>query len=71
MDHIHASVGHPSRTYLQQFCMDTGCSLEDLPGVMDRESQGNMCKQHNLIMISYFYTWNCDIALDFCALSIV
>ena len=29
------SVGQPRRTYLQQLCADTGCSLEDLPGAMD------------------------------------
>ena len=48
----YASVGQPTRTYLQQLCADTRCSLEDLPGVMDdkdwwrereRESQGNLC----------------------------
>ena len=33
--HIHASVDRPTRTYLQQLWTDTGCSLEDLPGVMD------------------------------------
>ena len=31
----HTSVGQPTRTYLLQLCTDTGCSLEDLPGVMD------------------------------------
>ena len=30
-----AGVGHPLRTYLQQLCTDTGCSLEDLPNAMD------------------------------------
>ena len=33
--HVRAKVGRPARTYLQQLCADTGCSLEDLPGVMD------------------------------------
>ena len=28
------SVGWPTRTYLQQLCTDTGCSLEDLPVVV-------------------------------------
>ena len=28
------SVGRPARTYLQQLCTDTGCSLEDLPEAM-------------------------------------
>ena len=26
---------HRSKTYLEKLCMDTGCSLEDLAGVMD------------------------------------
>ena len=30
-----AKAGRPDRTYIQQLCADTGCSLEDLPGVMD------------------------------------
>ena len=30
-----AKAGWPSKTYMQQLGVDTGCSLEDLPGVMD------------------------------------
>ena len=33
--HGRAKVGRPARTFLQQLCVNTGCSLEDLPGVMD------------------------------------
>ena len=33
--HECASVGQPARTYLHQLYVDTGCSLEDLPGAMD------------------------------------
>ena len=33
--HGHARVGRPVRTYIQQLCMDTGRSLEDLPGAKD------------------------------------
>ena len=33
--HGRAKVGRPARTYIQQVCTDTGCSLEDLPGAMD------------------------------------
>ena len=29
------SVGRPTRTYLQQLCTDTGCSLEDLQEATD------------------------------------
>ena len=30
-----AKTGRPAKTYTQQLCVDTGCSLEDLPGAMD------------------------------------
>ena len=33
--HRRAKAGHPARTYMQQLCADTGCSLEDLPEAMD------------------------------------
>ena len=36
--HGRAKAGRPARTYIQQLCDDTGCSLEDLPEAMnDRE----------------------------------
>ena len=30
-----ANAGRPARKYIQQLCVDTGYSLEDLPGAMD------------------------------------
>ena len=33
--HGRSSVGQLTRAYLQQFCTDTGCCLEDLPDAMD------------------------------------
>ena len=30
-----AKVGRPARTYIQQLCVDTRCSLEDITGAMD------------------------------------
>ena len=30
-----AKVGQPAKTYIQQLCTDTGCSLEDLRGAMN------------------------------------
>ena len=33
--HGQTKVGWPARTYIQQLCADTECSLEDLPGAMD------------------------------------
>ena len=37
--HGCASVGQPTRIYRQQLCMDTGCSLEDLPEVMGHRDE--------------------------------
>ena len=31
----HANASQAARTYLQQLSIDTGCSLEDLPGAMN------------------------------------
>ena len=33
--HGQAKAGRPARTYIQQLCVDTGCSPEDLPEVID------------------------------------
>ena len=50
--HGHISVGLPAKTYIHHLCVDTRCSLEDLPRTMadrDRwqESQGNSyCQAH-------------------------
>ena len=33
--HGRAKVGRPARTYIQQLCVDTGCSPEDLLGAMN------------------------------------
>ena len=62
--HERASVRQPARTYRQQLCTDTGCSLEDLTRVMndrdiwrerererERESLGNPCELHEIMMM--------------------
>ena len=33
--HGRAKAGRPARTYIQQLCVDTGCSPEDLPEAMN------------------------------------
>ena len=39
--HERAKAGRPDRTYIQQLCVDTGCSLENLLGtIYDREGSG-------------------------------
>ena len=35
LSHGRAKAGRPTKTYIQQLCADTGCSLEDLPGSID------------------------------------
>ena len=36
--HGRAKAGLPARTYIQQLCANTGCSLDDLPeAIEDRE----------------------------------
>ena len=44
MDHF--TFGWPARPHWQQFCADTGSSLEDLPGAMDdRDEWGERVKE--------------------------
>ena len=46
--HGWSKVGWPTRTYIQQLCADTGCSLENLLGVMDNRDgwQERVRKSH-------------------------
>ena len=37
--HGRAKAGQPARTYIQQLCEDTGCSLEDLPKAMNNRER--------------------------------
>ena len=51
--HGRAKAGRPARNYIQQLCADTGCSLEDLPEVMDdREGQGDPCWWRDMMMMN-------------------
>ena len=52
--HERATVGWPATTYIQQLCADTGCSLEDLLGAMDkwREKVREICScKHDMMII--------------------
>ena len=50
--HGRAKVGQPARTYIQQLCPNTGCSLENLPGAMgNQEGQGDLCWWRDMMMI--------------------
>ena len=51
-----AKAGRPARTYIQQLCEDTGCSLGDLPEAMNdregvQEGQGYPCWWHDKMMM--------------------
>ena len=54
--HGRAKAEQPTRTYIQQLCADTGCSLEDLPGAMDNKygwrerAKGDPRLQHNMML---------------------
>ena len=48
LTHGCASVGWPAKTNLHQLCVDTECSLENLPGAMDdrdrwKEKESGIC----------------------------
>ena len=58
--HGRVKAGQPARTYIQQPCADTRCSLEDLPGALDnrrvaRKGQWNLCWWHNMLIITLTY----------------
>ena len=49
--HRHASIGQPRRSYIQQLCMDTGCSREDLLKAMDDENEWQECWQKSVLAV--------------------
>ena len=50
--HGHTSVGQLAKSYIHCLCVDTGCRLEDLSRIMERENQWNSCCQyHKRIMM--------------------
>ena len=54
--HGSTSVGKPSRTYLQQFCTDTGCALEDLPEAMDdRDEERERVREVHASSMTWWY----------------
>ena len=54
--HGRASVGQPSRIYLQQPCTDTGCSMEDRPGTMDDRDEW---RHDMMMMMMMIYMYVC------------
>ena len=50
-----SDVGWPARSYIQQLCAYTGCSLEDLPGAMEDREGGKIGTGRSVIA-----AWNDD-----------
>ena len=59
--HGRATVGRPARTYLQQLCADSGCSLEDLQGAMD-DRDGWRERVRKIRASSATWGWGCASA---------
>ena len=51
-----AKAGRPARTNIQQICVDTGCSFDDLPGTMDnRDRWGERVREIRIYIYIYIY----------------
>ena len=68
LSHGQAKIGQPAGTYLQQLCVDTGCSKEDLLGDRDECEKGSrksvIAARHDDNELychkSYCYSWICQ-----------
>ena len=57
--HRRAKAGQPARTYIQQVCSDTGCSLEDLLEAMDnREGWQERFKDICADGVTWWWWWH-------------
>ena len=53
-----AKSGRPAQTYIQQLCVDTGCSPEDLPEAMnDREKWRERVKDIRVSGMTWWWWW--------------
>ena len=53
-----AKAGRPARTYIQQLCEDTGCSLEDLPeAINDREKWRERVRDNRASGTTWWCWW--------------
>ena len=56
--HGRAKAGWPARTYIQQLCVDTGCSIEDLPEAMDdREGWRERVREIRTDGMTWWWWW--------------
>ena len=51
--HGRAKAGWPARTYIQQLCAGTVCSLEDLPGAMDDKEGWRRGSGRSVLAVRY------------------
>ena len=59
--HRRAKAGRPARTYIQQFCADTGCSPEDLPEAMnDREGRRKRVRDIHADCVTWWWGYRND-----------
>ena len=57
--HGRAKAGRPARTYIQQLCADTGCSLEDLLEAMDnREGWWERVREIHAGGVAWWWWWS-------------
>ena len=53
---VHA--GRPARSYLHQLCVDIGCGLEDLPGVMAYRDRWRMSvREIGAVSMNWWWWW--------------
>ena len=58
LSHRRASVGPPARTYLQQFCANTGSSLENQPERCTIETSGDGESGKSMLAAQHTYIYN-------------
>ena len=60
-----AKAGRPARTYILQLCVDTGCSLEDLPEAMnDREKWRKRVRNIYASGTTWWWWWWMDLCFN-------
>ena len=59
--HGRAKAGQPAQTYIQQLCVDTGCSSEDLLEAMD-DREGRRERVRNIRADGATWLWKRDIS---------
>ena len=57
--HGPAKAGRPAQTYIQLLCADTGCTLEDLPGAIDKRELRRSVLAARHYYYHYYYICSC------------